>query len=491
MSVSVLLRHALTDLEGYSTHIVALPLRPYQLEPAAAIIDSVRNNSGLSFTVEMARQAGKNELSAQLEAYLLTLYQKTAKNLIKCAPTFKPQVINSKQRLEARLNNWLTRGKWASELGYMVRLGEARVIFYSAEPTAHVVGATAHLGLEFDEAQDIEPEKHDKDFAPMGSTTNCTKIYYGTAWDDRTLLQRQIVANQDAERRDGVRRHFAYPWPIIAEHNPLYGRYVESERDRLGASHPLFRTQYLLETLSGEGGLFSPTQLAQLHGDHERQHQPTPGRLYVAGIDIAGEDEADLDAALRSAKPRKDSTVITIAEVVRTEIAPGIPANACRIVDFLWWTGHKHTEQYSQMLDVLRNVWHVQRVCVDASGVGAGVASFLLAALGEFVVEPFTFSAPSKSALGYDLLAAINAGGFKLYSAGDQDQEAQEFYTEARLAKYEMRAHQQMTFFVPDQDGHDDFIASAALCARAAKLLAAPTTTAIVAPPGDYRDGRY
>ena len=49
------------------------PLRPYQLQIAKAIVDSVMNNKGLSFSVEIARQGGKNELSAVLELLLLTL----------------------------------------------------------------------------------------------------------------------------------------------------------------------------------------------------------------------------------------------------------------------------------------------------------------------------------------------------------------------------------------------------------------------------------
>ena len=54
-------------------------LRPYQLEAGRAIIDSVVNRRGLSFTVVMARQAGKNELSAPLKASLLFRYQWTGR----------------------------------------------------------------------------------------------------------------------------------------------------------------------------------------------------------------------------------------------------------------------------------------------------------------------------------------------------------------------------------------------------------------------------
>ncbi|MCR4394021.1 MAG: hypothetical protein NUV31_06610, partial [Dehalococcoidales bacterium] len=48
-------------------------LRPYQIEIARAVLESVLNKQGLTFTVEIARQGGKNELSAQLELLLLTL----------------------------------------------------------------------------------------------------------------------------------------------------------------------------------------------------------------------------------------------------------------------------------------------------------------------------------------------------------------------------------------------------------------------------------
>ncbi len=49
-------------------------LYPYQKEIAVAVLDSVLRKKGLTITVEIARQGGKNELSAQLEVLLMTLY---------------------------------------------------------------------------------------------------------------------------------------------------------------------------------------------------------------------------------------------------------------------------------------------------------------------------------------------------------------------------------------------------------------------------------
>ncbi len=63
-------------------------LRPYQQEVARAVVQSVRNASGLTFSVEIARQGGKNELSAHIELLLLTLSMADGGDIIKCSPTF-------------------------------------------------------------------------------------------------------------------------------------------------------------------------------------------------------------------------------------------------------------------------------------------------------------------------------------------------------------------------------------------------------------------
>jgi hypothetical protein len=191
---------------------------------------------GLTFSVMMARQGGKNELSAQIELLLMLLHAASGGNGIKAAPTFQPQLHTSLRRLQDRLDDAGLRGHWETEQGATVRLGKARWLFYSAEPRSHVVGATAHLLLEIDEAQDVETEKYEKDFRPMGASTGVTTVLYGTAWDDACLLERAKQLHLEIERRDGQRRHFEYDWQVIAEHNPAYRRYVEAERERLGAT---------------------------------------------------------------------------------------------------------------------------------------------------------------------------------------------------------------------------------------------------------------
>ena len=441
-------------------------LRPYQREVALAILNSVFGRKGLTFSVEIARQGGKNELSAQLELLLLTLYMAEPQNVVKCSPTFKPQTVISVMRLKDRLNDAGFGGIWISELGYIIRLGNARAIFLSADESANVVGNTAHILLEIDESQDVSKEKYTKEFKPMGATTNVTTVHYGTTWDDSTLLEEAKQTNLEMERKDGIKRHFRYDWQEVARYNPDYLAYVEAERERLGENHPLFLTQYCLLPIHGGGGLLTIQQRAQLDGEHSRRHRPEPGKVCVAGIDLAGEAEAGEGAYLRALKPRQDSTVVTIGELDFSVCDEIQKQPRVKIVEHYWWTGRKHAELYPQLVDILKNVWHCRKVVVDATGVGQPVSSFLRQSLGS-KVSPFTFTARSKSELGFNLLAAVNAGRLKMYS-GDGSAEYQEFWFEMEKAKCQYRPSQTMNFYVDPAEGHDDFLMSLALLGEAA-----------------------
>jgi len=144
---------------------------------------------------------------------------------------------------------------------------------------------------------------------------------------------------------------------------------------------------------------------------------------------------------------------------------PGI-----RVVEHYRWTGRKHTELYAQLVDIIKNGWKCKKVVVDATGVGQPVASFLKKALGARV-SPFTFTAQSKSQLGFNLLAAINSGRLKMYE-GDGSAEYQEFWSEIEKARSHYRPSQTMNFYVDPADGHDDFLMSLALVVESANSYA-------------------
>ena len=105
------------------------------------------------------------------------------------------------------------------------------------------------------------------------------------------------------------------PWTVVAEAIPKYRERVEARIAQFGERHPTIRTEYWLEELDGEEGLFPPHRLAQMQGDHPRRHRAEPGRRYALLIDVAGEDEGGGSAEDFASGSRRDSTALTVVEV--------------------------------------------------------------------------------------------------------------------------------------------------------------------------------
>lgn len=441
------LRHALLNVGAYSRGL--LPdhaLRPYQVEVARAIADSVRHRRGLQFAVVFARQAGKDETLAQLLAYLLTAHWRAGGSIVVAAPTYRPQSLIARARLLDRLDNDLTR-------------------FLSAGPQANVRGETASLLLVCNEAQDVDAERWDAVFDPMAAATNATTVFSGTVWSDRTLLARQMRHLRALERADGRQRVFMVPWTRVAADLPAYGERVRARIAQFGRDHPFIRTEYELQELAGAGGLFGAARQAQLRGDHPRQRRATPGALYALLLDVAGEDEGlagalDGGAEAREGGTRRDSTALTVVEIV-----PGRGGSlpSYRTVDRRLWTGTRHTALHAAIVDLARNVWRARRIVIDATGVGAGLASWLAAALPG-LVTPWIFTAPSKSDLGWRLLAAIDGGRLKEY-ADDGAEETGLFWRQLDACEYAVRPGpgKLLAWGVDDPRVHDDLLLSLAL----------------------------
>jgi hypothetical protein len=432
------------------------PLRPYQRRIAHAVLHSALGGRGHSFSVLIARQGGKNELSAQIELALLLAWRRRAVELVKCAPTFEPQCRISLRRLWERLA--ATRlgrlpGAAAIEEGACVRLGAARQRFLSAEPGAHVVGHTAAF-LEVDEAQDVDSEKFLKDFAPMGATGAATVVFYGTAWDETCLLAQVRERHLALERRDGVQRHFAVGWEEVAACNPAYARYVLAERDRLGQEHPIFQTQYLLRTLVGSGRLLAPAALTRMQGAHPALAARPAGEpaatMYVGGLDVGGEALQQRGAAVQEPS----------LELVRQYA----------------WQGAGHAELAPALAALVRETWRLRRLVVDATGIGEGLAATLAALPGGTEVVRLRLSQEKKSHLGYALQAAAAAGRLRLHAPdGSAEERARRFQLERARAVY--RPNRLLAFDVDPAEGHDDHLLSLALAVEAAAGLAPRTAT--------------
>src|SRR5918995_4320685 len=188
------LRPLLHDVGEYSR--VLLPghrLRGYQLGPARAIAESITERLGRQFAVVFSRQAGKDELLAQLIAWLLTRYQLIGGTIVVAAPTRTPQANITRDRVLDRLQrSALTAGRVRARDGYIVEVGQASARFLSADEGANPRGQTASLLLVANEAQDIDPAIWDARFDPMAASTNATPVFMGTVCDRNGLLHRQM-----------------------------------------------------------------------------------------------------------------------------------------------------------------------------------------------------------------------------------------------------------------------------------------------------------
>jgi len=472
------IKRMLKDISLYCEMASGLKLRSYQEAVAYAILDSVFHRKGLSFVVIFPRQSGKNELQAQLESYIMTMLSSLQAEIVKVSPTWKPQSLNAMRRLERVLkDNLITRDlHWTKEQGYIYRIGKARIFFLSGARTSNVVGATASTLLQCDEAQDVLISKWDKEIAPMAASTNATRVFWGTAWTSSTLLAREKRAALAAQAQDGIQRVFQISAEQVGKEVPAYAQYVAGEIQKHGRQHPFIRTQYFSEEIDQDGGMFNQERLERMQGDHPARSQPDAHAVYAITIDVAGQDEnAGLmngDQAL--ANPNRDATALTIFEIdLSTMDDEMIQAPTYRSLKRFLWTGVSHSQQYAAIRDLIER-WQPRYVVIDATGVGAGLASFLEKAYPHQTL-PFHFSSQSKSALGWNFLTVIESGRYKEHQpvAGELEDLQSLFWMQCQHANSEIvpGASRIMRWQVPDHcrdpiSGkriHDDLLISAAL----------------------------
>jgi hypothetical protein len=389
-----------------------IKLRPYQLEPFEAIWQSISTHAGRTFVIKFSRQSGKDELIANLLVFLMVRLQYQDASIVCAQPTFKPQTINAMSRLDARLSTPWFRKLYKRSAGYMYRFGRCHLSYFSADGSAHVVGATARTLLIINEAQDVDAAIYDKSFSPMAASGNATKLFSGTSWTSNTLLAREERASRQAQEADGFRRVFVSDGEAIGRCNAFYKQHMDAQIVKFGRNHPLIKTQYFCEEIDAEAGMFGPARLSLMVADQSNQDQPTFGRSYAFLLDIAGQDESRMhissDAPLTN--PGRDSVSLSIVELDLSNLAiAALPTY--RVIRRFSWTGQPHVSIYH----ILRNLvqtWAPIYIVIDATGVGEGLWSLLDFAYPKKVI-PVKFTQQEKSEIGWRFLSIIETGRFR------------------------------------------------------------------------------
>lgn len=500
----------LGDIGLFSRLVIRLPLREYQLEPLRAVLESILNRRGLEFLVVFPRQSGKNEAAAQLETYLLNLFQRVGGNIVHGA--VGDALGMAADRLEQRLDNPWDADRWFKRARPDRRLlGNAAVAFISTHPSASARGHTAHWLMIIDETQDQLGPHVEAVFTPMRAANNATALYLGTVRLTTDYLWQKKMELEREEAKDGQQRVFLVHPDQVCQENPSYRAFIESQVRKHGRNHPIVASEYYLEPIDGAGGLFDARRRALMRGEHRRRRAPEPGGLYVATLYVAGQDEAATDLLARLAHPGRDYTVATIFEVVPPKgTAPGPTYHA---VDVFVDHGSRHFEDVPgrpKLVDRLvawLESWRIAHLAADETGVGQGMVNWLSAALGPHRVTGCSFAAAgTKAALGSAFISLIETGRFK-YWCDDADVPLSDgwwFWQQARACSYEIpsggRFDHDLSWGVPAHAKvetpagpeliHDDRLISAALVAeidllqRQGKLVLGRAVSAII-PPAD------
>ena len=292
----------LADISSFSNLVIRVPLRKYQVEPLRHILTSIFANQGLEFLLIFPRQAGKNEAIAQLLVYLLNIYQRLGGNIIYGAESSALSL--GTERLEQRLDNPWNRGGWKARAKPTRRsLGRAVIVFLSTSTQAKARGQTAHHLLVIDETQDQNQAHVEAVFTPMRAATNATAVYIGTVKLTSDFLWQKKLQLEAEQHADGQQRVFMVQPETVMEQNPYYRDFLDAQVRKHGRHHPIVASEYYLEPIDGDGGLFDPRRRALMLGDYPRERTPQANVLYIATLDVAGEDEAATDPLARLANP--------------------------------------------------------------------------------------------------------------------------------------------------------------------------------------------
>ena len=188
----------------------------------------------------------------------------------------------------------------------------------------------------------------------------------------RTSLHRPRRNRAASDRPAIDTRLLPNPFPLGHRMFPLILRFSKGRAE----THAWPKTVSLVPP-PGDGRSIDSTRQALLQSSHCRDNAPLTGRVYLAGIDLAGESELPAFGRTRAFEPSHDSTVVTIGELPFNDDGLGSMFLFLKVVQRHWWTGMPHTEIFPTFVHILKIVWGCRRVVVDATGVGAGVAAFL------------------------------------------------------------------------------------------------------------------
>ena len=403
--------------------LTGIPLYSYQEEIAYRIIYSVITFEGSVLTVLLSRQSGKSETMAFVIDTLTVLLPALAKiipDLEQFSNGFRvglfapqsDQVVTTYSRAMTRLTS-ANAGMVLSDPDLLVSLeSEVRLNLSNgsflagqvASKQSKIESKTYDL-IIIEEAQDTDDFLVTKSIEPMLTATGGTLVKVGTTGVTKNHFWYEIQANRNHDRKipdKRLRNHFEYAYKEIIsarrhqfeiDHKKFHLNYeadILRKKERWGEDSQAFKLAYALVWDLESGMLISDKEFNTLLNRKLGFQEPSTGDYVVAGLDI-GKAPAE--------------TVLTIAKVWYTDDPFEKPYK--QILAWVCLGGLDYEAQHHEILNYIVE-YNISTIFADYTGVGKPVVDRLVYACGEYVnIEPYTFTAQSKSDMWYNFTSDI------------------------------------------------------------------------------------
>lgn len=403
--------------------LTGIPLYSYQEEIAYRIIYSVITFEGSVLTVLLSRQSGKSETMAFVIDTLTVLLPALAKiipDLEQFSNGFRvglfapqsDQVVTTYSRAMTRLTSAnaemvLSDPDLLVSLESEVRLNLSNGSFLAgqvASKQSKIESKTYDL-IIIEEAQDTDDFLVTKSIEPMLTATGGTLVKVGTTGVTKNHFWYEIQANRNHDRKipdKRLRNHFEYAYKEIIsarrhqfeiDHKKFHLNYeadILRKKERWGEDSQAFKLAYALVWDLESGMLISDKEFSTLLNRKLGFQEPSTGDYVVAGLDI-GKAPAE--------------TVLTIAKVWYTDDPFEKPYK--QILAWVCLGGLDYEAQHHEILNYIVE-YNISTIFADYTGVGKPVVDRLVYACGEYVnIEPYTFTAQSKSDMWYNFTSDI------------------------------------------------------------------------------------
>ena len=403
--------------------LTGIPLYSYQEDIAYRIIYSVITFEGSVLTVLLSRQSGKSETMAFVIDTLTVLLPALAKiipDLEQFSNGFRvglfapqsDQVVTTYSRAMTRLTSAnaemvLSDPDLLVSLESEVRLNLSNGSFLAgqvASKQSKIESKTYDL-IIIEEAQDTDDFLVTKSIEPMLTATGGTLVKVGTTGVTKNHFWYEIQANRNHDRKipdKRLRNHFEYAYKEIIsarrhqfeiDHKKFHLNYeadILRKKERWGEDSQAFKLAYALVWDLESGMLISDKEFNTLLNRKLGFQEPSTGDYVVAGLDI-GKAPAE--------------TVLTIAKVWYTDDPFEKPYK--QILAWVCLGGLDYEAQHHEILNYIVE-YNISTIFADYTGVGKPVVDRLVYACGEYVnIEPYTFTAQSKSDMWYNFTSDI------------------------------------------------------------------------------------